>query len=76
VCDGAGKTHATSGPLEIGSVTADSVLAQATGGALLLQGAVSASGTGDAIVLVSDTFFLAVVAFSPALAAPGGRLMV
>ena len=74
VRDGAGKTNATAGALAIGDVTAGSLFAQVDGAALTLGGDVTASGAGDAIVLVTDTAFTADDAAS--LTTPNGRFLV
>jgi hypothetical protein len=73
VRDGAGKTEAQSGTLELGAVSAAEVFAQVTGAPLDLVGAVSASGPGDAVVLASDTQFSAEAG---SIAAGPGRFLI
>jgi MYXO-CTERM domain-containing protein len=68
VRDGAGKTNHDSGALQLGQLSAGTLLSRAEGSALELSGTVLARASGSAIVLVSDTSFAAspgAVPFSP-----------
>jgi MYXO-CTERM domain-containing protein len=74
VRDGAGKTNRDSGTLQLGQISAATVLSRAQGGALELSSNVAATGTGSAIVLASDTSFAA--GSGAVLSSPGGRYLI
>jgi hypothetical protein len=76
VRDGAGKTNHQSGSLQLGAISAAHVFAQASGGSLVVEDKVTASGGGDAITLVSDVSFDASSAAADTLTTPGGRFLI
>jgi len=76
--DGAGKTNTAAGAITLGTVTAGKVSAvnSSASGGLTLDGTVTASGTGDAVVLASNGAFTNNAGAGALSLTGGGRWLV